>query len=90
MPVPLYIAGFLPPVAQLPPVARARESGTLAEISEPRFSEKKSLLAPGRCPRVVVKLTVGGFWEIVINLRPHKLGVIDRGLSVRAQDGAPL
>lgn len=69
--------------------ARARESAGLAEISEPRFSEKKSLLAPGRCPRAVVKLTVGGFWEIVINLRPHKLGVIDRGLGIRVQAGAP-
>lgn len=90
VPVPLYTAGFLPPAAQLPTVARARESPGLAEISEPRFSEKKSLLAPGRYPRAVVKLTVGGFWEIVINLRPHKLGVIDRGLSMRAQDGAPV
>lgn len=53
-------AGFFPPAAQLPLLARARERESgLAEISEPRFLEKKSLLVPER-DMPVVKLTVGG------------------------------
>lgn len=55
-------AGFFPPAAQLPLLARARERESgLAEISEPRFLEKKSLLTPERERYVHRKINGGRF-----------------------------
>jgi len=65
-------AGFLPPAAQLPLLAPdgARESWTRERFGTPFLGRERSFLTPGRRPwAMTVRLTVGGFWEIVINLR---------------------